>query len=54
MVCYINRHKIFLFKIFFFYGAPATYGSSQARGQIRPAAAGLCHSDSIAGSEPQL
>ena len=32
----------------------AAYGGSQARGQIRPAAAGLCHSCSNVGSEPHL
>jgi len=33
---------------------PAAYGGSQARGQIRAAAAGLHHSHSNAGSEPYL
>ena len=28
------------------------YGSSQARGQFRAVAAGLCHSQSNAGSKP--
>ena len=43
---------------FFFFGlfraAPAAYGSSQARGRIGPAAAGLHHSHSDLGSEPHL
>ena len=38
----------------FFRAAPAAYGSSQARGQIRAAAAGLRHSHSHAESEPRL
>ena len=36
---------------FFFRAAPAAYGNSQARRQIRVAAAGLHHSHSYAGSE---
>ena len=35
-------------------GAPAPYGSSQARGQIRAAVGGLHHSHSNTGSEPYL
>ena len=31
-----------------------TYGSSQGRGQVGAAAAGLCHSHSKVGSEPHL
>ena len=31
---------------YLFRAAPSTYGSSQARGRIRAAAAGLCHSNS--------
>ena len=38
----------------FFRAAPAAYGSSQARGGIRAAAAGLHHSHSNTGSEPRL
>ena len=34
--------------------APATYGSSQARGRIGATAAGLHHSHSNTGSEPCL
>ena len=34
--------------------APMTYGSSQARGQIEAAAAGLDHSHSNTRSEPHL
>ena len=37
-----------------FRAAPAAYGSSQARGQIRDVAAGLCHSHSNAGSKLHL
>ena len=37
-----------------FMAAPATFGSSQARGRIGAAAAGLHHSHSKAGSEPHL
>ena len=47
-----------LFLIFFcfclFRAAPVAYGSPQARGQIRAAAASLCHSRSNARSEPRL
>ena len=45
--------KVFRNLIFFFFlkAAPAAYGSSQARGQIRVAAAGLHHSHSNARSE---
>ena len=46
----------FFFFFFFFFAfslaAPKAYGGSQARGQIRAVAAGLCHSHSNAGSEP--
>ena len=42
------------FSFFLFRAAPSVYGSSQARGQIRAAAAGLHHSHSNAGSEPHL
>ena len=44
--------------LFFFFfllmTAPVAYESSQARGQIRAVAAGLCHSYSNTGSEPPL
>ena len=40
--------------LFFFRAAPATHGSSQARGQIRAAAAPPHHSHSIEGSQPHL
>ena len=36
--------------IFIFRAAPEAYGSSQARGQIKAAAAGLCYSHSNVGS----
>ena len=44
----------FLIFFFLFKATPASYGSSQARGQIRDAAVCLCHSNSNAGSEPHL
>ena len=37
-----------------FRAAPTAYGSSQPRGQIRAAAAGLCHSHSHARFKPNL
>ena len=43
-----------LFLCFIFIAAPGAYGSSWARGQIRSATAGLCHSHSNSGSEPHL
>ena len=39
---------------FFFRATPVAYGSSQARGGIGAAAAGLHHSHSNVGSEPHL
>ena len=42
------------FDFFFFKVTPAAHGSSQARGQIRAAAAGLCHGHSNTRSEPPL
>ena len=48
---------IFIFHylfICFFRAASMAYASSQARGQIRASAAGLCHSHSNAGSKPYL
>ena len=46
--------KFFLSFFAFSRAAPAAYGGSQARGQIRAAAAGLRQSHSNAGSEPRL
>ena len=46
--------KITFFFFFFFRATPETYGRSQARGQIKAVAAGLHHSHSIDGSEPDL
>ena len=46
----ITPYKFF----FLFKAAPVAYGSSQARGQIGTTAAGLHHSYSNSGSEPQL
>ena len=48
-----NYLFIYLF-ILLFKAAPALYGRSQARGPIRPVAAGLHRSHSNAGSEPRL
>ena len=49
-------HIIYLFALFFFFlkAAPEAYGSSQARGQNRAAAASLHHSHSHARSKPHL
>ena len=44
-----NILSYFIITFFFFRAAPAAYGSSQARGQIRAAATGLCHSHSNVG-----
>ena len=51
-----KQHKhTSLRKFFFLFRAtPAAYGGSQARGQIRAAAADLHHSHSEARSEPHL
>ena len=57
-----SQRSFFCFGFFFFFfclfaiswAAPMTYGGSQARGQIRPAAAGLYHSHSNVGSKPHL
>ena len=43
-----------LFYFFFFRAAPVAYGSSQARGRIRTAAAGLLHSHSHSHSGCKL
>ena len=39
---------------FFMRATPAAYGSSWARGQMRAAAASLCHSHDNTESEPHL
>ena len=44
----------FTFFFFLFRAAPTACGGSQARGQIRATAVGLCHSHSNARSEPCL
>ena len=50
-VCYTKKQIFFcLFAIS--WAAPAAYGGSQSRGQIRAGAAGLLQSHSNAGSEP--
>ena len=43
-----------IFFFFFLMAAPVAYGSSQAQGLNRAAAAGPCHSHSDAGSEQHL
>ena len=43
-----------IYFILLFRGTPATYGSSEARGEIRAVAASLHHSHSNAGSKPHL
>ena len=54
----VEFNLIYIFNFFFFFSiswaAPAAYGRSQARGQIRAAAASLRHSHSNTGSEPRL
>ena len=49
---FISFYFILLFLSF--RAAPATFGSSQAKGGIRAAGAGLQHSHSNVGSEPHL
>ena len=53
---HVVHFSFFLFFFFFclFRATLAAYGGSQARGQIRPAAAGLRHSHSDTRSEPCL
>ena len=46
--------RVLLLVFFKFRAAPTAYGGSQARGQIRAAAAGLHHSHSNSGSELHL
>ena len=48
-----QRHRLF-FIFFLFRAASTAYGSFQARGQIRAAAASLCHSHSNTRFEPHL
>ena len=52
IILFPNGILIFFFLIFS--APPLAYGSSQARGQIGPAAACLHHSHSNLGSEPHL
>ena len=49
MLLYFMFYFIHLFR-----PAPAAYGSSQARAQIRAVAASICHSHSNVGSKPHL
>ena len=50
----VSYFILFIYLFLFFRAAPATYGSSQARGPIRAAAASLHHSHSNVGSKPRL
>ena len=55
--CFLSRFFVELKKKFFFClfrVASVAYGGSQARGQIRAVAAGLCHNHSNARSKPCL
>ena len=47
-------YLLFYFMFLLFRASSTAYGGSQARGQIRAAAAGLYHSHTSAGSEPRL
>ena len=58
-LCFLTSLIYFLFVCLFTYfclfrASPAAYGSSQAGGQIRAAAAGLDHSNSYMGPKPHL
>ena len=53
-ILYVLIYFILFFSVCSFRAAPLAYGSSQARGGIRAAAAGLRHSHSNTGSEPHL
>ena len=50
----VSGDSFFFFFFCLFRAAPAAYGSFQARGRIRGAAATLCHSLRNTGSEPHL
>ena len=55
LVIILFPNGILIFFFFLIFSAPPlAYGSSQARGQIGPAAACLHHSHSNLGSEPHL
>ena len=49
-----KRQQTFFFFLLFLRAAPAAYGDSQARGQMRATAASLHHSHSNARSKPCL
>ena len=53
-VCTRKASLFVLFCLVFFRAAPAAYGGSQARGQIRATAAGLHHNPGNTGSESHL
>ena len=53
----VNQLYIYIISVLSFLhfrGAPVAYGSSQAKGQIRAAGAGLRHSHGNTGSEPHM
>ena len=52
--CFLGFLFVCLFVLGFFRAAPAAYGGSQARGQIRGVADGLHPSHTNTGSEPHL
>ena len=50
----MSESDVYIQFCFVFRTTPPTYGSSWAKGRIRAAAAGLCHSHSNARSKPHL
>ena len=51
---YFLKFNFIYFIFCVFRAVPITYGGSQARGLVGATAAGLCHSQSNAGSKPHL
>ena len=49
----IPTFYLFVCLFIYFRATPAAYGSSQAKGPIGAAAAGLCHTHNLVGSEQQ-
>ena len=56
LLVYLRESFTINFEIFFFFfkDTSVAHGNSWAKGQIRAAAAGPCHSYTSAGSKPQL